>query len=197
MTFIMRLRTTLTGWQGAPGLATFYYRNETGTLPETAEAENAHSHVQAAWVAARELFPSIWHFSTDSIVDVLLAETGVLATQLVGGDTGGDVGTGSAAFGPAASGIVVRYNTADVVNGHVVRGRTFLSPIATGGDANATPTSAQLGLAGAFATALEGSGTPVISQIVWHRPVSGAGGQACDVVGHSVRDVFAVLTSRR
>lgn len=197
MVFIMRLRSTLTGWRGAPGLATFYYRSETGDLPETAEAENAFSHVQAAWIVMRQEMPSIWSWSTSGVVDVLQEATGTLVTQLVGGESGGDVGTEATQFGPAEAGVCVRYHTADVINGHIVRGRTFISPVTVGGDADGSPDSGLLAHANGFAAALEGSGTPVIQQVIWHRPIGGTGGQACDVVSHSVSDVFSVLTSRR
>jgi hypothetical protein len=197
MAFIARVRTVLNGWAGAPGLSTTYYTDETGGIPGTAAAQNMVDHVRAAFLAAAPLFPTIWNAQVSPTVDVLETTTGILATQVSVTPVALVVGTGGGLFGPAASGLSLNFSTSTVAAGRVVRGRMFLSPMSQAADANGTPTAAGIASANALGAALVGSGTPVIVQIVWHRPKLGVGGVAAPVVGHSVSDRFSVLRSRR
>lgn len=197
MAFIARVRVVLNGWAGAPGLSTFYYTDETGAIPSVAAAQNMVDHVRAAMVAQQAMEPSLWNAQVSPTVDVLETTTGILATQVSVTPVAVCVGTSGASFANAASGLALNFSTSTVASGRVVRGRSFLSPMGTLNDANGTPTASAIGTANSVGAALVGSGTPVIVQVIWHRPVAGAGGVAAPVVGHSVSDRFAVLRSRR
>ena len=197
MAFIARVRVVLNGWAGAPGLLTYYYTNETAGIPDAGAAQNMVDHVRAGMVALQAIEPSLWNAQVSPTVDVLETTTGILATQVSVTPVAVCTGTSGANFGPAPTGLALNFSTSTVANGRVVRGRSFLSPMGTLADANGTPTAAAIGAGNAVGAALLGSGTPVIIQVIWHRPVAGAGGVAAPVVGHSVSDRFSVLRSRR
>lgn len=197
MAEMLRVKVQLNGWQGSPGFSQFYFQKTGGAPVATIDAVEAHARVQAAYVSARDLYPTIWNWSADSLVDVLDPNTGDLINALVGGAAGGDVGTSGSDFGPASTGIVLNYTTAAIVNGQRVRGRTFFSPIHEGGDANGTPAELDLQSVRDFGLTLRTLIATSLSQVVWHRPVGGTGGSAHDVISSYVRDSFSVLRSRR
>lgn len=106
-------------------------------------------------------------------------------------------GSGTVAL-PAGSS--VRWNTSSVVNGRMIRGRTFIVPLVTtsyesNGSLTATYITASTAAAAQVRTSSLASGT--WSRAIWHRPVNGAGGATGEVMSSSVKDVVAVLRSRR
>lgn len=127
----------------------------------------------------------------DSYNDVTGALTGSWTAS-----TNADVVGGSLDSYAAPAGACVTWNTAGIVNGRRVRGRTFIVPVARNGyDTDGT-------LAAALVNALDTAAANLVTAsagglLVWHRPVSGSGGSAHPVTGHRVRDKIAVLRSRR
>lgn len=127
--------------------------------------------------------------------DVLEEDTGILTG--VWSEAGGPVSLAGTSGGVAAAGVggCIGWLTSGIVNGHRVRGRTFVVPLATAAyEANGTLTTAALGDLDAAAGVMVTGGLQV-----WHRPTGpgGSDGSAHDVVNHTVRDKVAVLTSRR
>jgi hypothetical protein len=100
----------------------------------------------------------------------------------------------------------VTYQTGGVVNGKHVRGRTYLSPLATGlDDSDGTPSPSTRAVAELFATNWLGPGSSVRG-VVWSRPLMGTGeeseefvryGSSHDISSFTTANKFAVLRSRR
>lgn len=106
-------------------------------------------------------------------------------------------GSGTCALPAGAS---VRWNTSTVVNGRMIRGRTFIVPLVStsyesNGSLVSTYLTASIAAAAAVRTASLASGT--WTRAIWHRPVGGAGGATGEVMSSSVKDIVAVLKSRR
>jgi hypothetical protein len=129
-------------------------------------------------------------------VDVLDPVTGVLITTIPVTNAGNTVGADSGKYS-APSGACVSWRTAGVVNGRVVKGRTFLVPIGLSAmDTDGTPLNSWLTTVSTAAAALIADPAEFV---IWHRPASLAlgGGSVHPVLAQAVRDRSAVLTSRR
>lgn len=198
MAILYRVRMTLAGWSGGPGLATHYFLEE-ASVEDTPEerAQEVADRVRAAWAPVATKMPSIWTANVQSAVDVLNAGTGALEASYAATAPSTLTGSESASFGPAAAGLCVNWNTADFVDGRRVRGRTFISPINLSGDANGTPTTAHVEKCQDMFPILSTHSTGYPRFAVWHRPVGGTGGSAHLVTGSTTRDTYSVLTSRR
>lgn len=195
-TNVQRIRATIS-WPsvGGPGVITLYTRS-TG-LENGPTADLTSSRLQNALTAGVTLFTGGTVFRSDSFVDTIDPATGVITDS-------NDVtpwtvtGTNSGVLAPLATMVCVTWKTAAVIAGRRVRGRTFLGPLAQNTDDNdGTPASATLTAANALGDAWTDNGLTDTFAVVWHRPVSGAGGTAEDITAHQVRDKFAVLRSRR
>lgn len=198
MVDLWRVRVTLAGWQGAPGLATHYFAEDAspaGSPPE--RAEEVSNRVRDAWTPICNMEPNIWTATVQPVVDVLNASTGDLVDSYTIDPLGVLSGAEGTKFGPAASGICVNWLTNTFISGRRVRGRTFISPINDGIDANGTPTAPHVAAAASMFAILEAHSAGEPTFVVWHRPVGGAGGAEAPVTGTAVRDSGSVLTSRR
>lgn len=139
--------------------------------------------------------PTSVHISFPSVGDSYNDTTGALTGSWTA-SSNADVVGGSLDSYAAPAGAVVNWNTAGIVNGRRVRGRTFIVPVARNGyDTDGT-------LSAAFVSALDLAASDLVTNsagglLVWHRPVGGVGGSAHSVTGHRVRDKIAVLRSRR
>lgn len=192
---IARVRVTLSGWTGGPGLATYYYRPEVvDEVPLLAMCQAVADGVHDAFAGLLTMFPAFMNIQVNSPVDVLDSATGTLTDSFGITPPAAVVGTAGALAGPQAAMLCINFLTSTIVNGHRVRGRSFIGPLKAAGDADGTPTSTQLTQMDEFGDDLEV--TPN-HQVIWHRPVGGSGGQAVDVTSHVTSDRFAVLTSRR
>jgi hypothetical protein len=96
----------------------------------------------------------------------------------------------------AASGAVVSWRTTGIVNGHRVRGRTFLVPMSNAAyDATGTlATNFRDQVLAAAATLIGNAG---LKLAIWHRPVAGVGGAGFQIAAATMTDKAMVLTSRR
>jgi len=198
MALIGRVRVATSGWTGGPGLNTFYFENAADpTTFSSTDAQDCVSRVQASFNAQKGIYPSAVTIQVSNVVDVLTSSTGVLTTSYgVIGQTSIQ-GTGGTVAMPIAAALCVSLLTVDVVNGKRVRGRCFLSPIAGAADSNGTPNATQVAASAGLVDSLRASGIGAQKLVVWHRPVSGAGGSQHECTSTNTKDQFAVLRSRR
>jgi hypothetical protein len=129
--------------------------------------------------------------------DVIDSATGDLTGTWTGGTSATLIGGGSGAY-PGGVGACINWSTSSIVNARKVRGRTFIVPMAAGGyDATGTLLDTAVNTYRTAAALLVSSTAGDFH--IWHRPttVGGSDGQACPVIGYSLRDHVAWLSSRR
>lgn len=193
-----RVRVVCSGWQGAPGLNTFYFGWDGTPGTWTSEiVQDCVDRVTAFFTSARGIFPEAWSMATTSAVDIVDAATGDITAVV--SSTAGSIasGTSTPGFGPAASGLCLNLLTGVYIGGRQLRGRSFFSPIGLQDDGNGSPTTTQINTLEGAAVGLETVDGSGVVGVVWHRPVSGAGGVAHPIIAASVSDRFSVLRSRR
>lgn len=205
-----RVRFVSTGWTGGPGLNTFYFENSLN--PSTSSSDQAATCVElvrAGFFGISGLYPPTWTGAVTQEVDMIDPTTGMLTSTYSVPPVAAVVGTGSAGFAPLAVGLCPALVTNSIVGGQRIRGRAFLSPIAGGGEANGTPSAAQLGWAAQIVGMLIGGTGGPPRLVVWHRPrkaraatatlpaLAAAPGSQHYVASVSVKDTFSVLRSRR
>jgi hypothetical protein len=131
-----------------------------------------------------------------SAVKVIDWTTGTLVGMVSGTGVTAVLGSTSGAI-LTAEGPLVQWFTSTIVNGRILRGRTFIVP---GGAGDLTPAGI---ISGGMVTALQGDattllGTSAVTLSVWHRPTAGgAGGTVGAVTSANVPTKVAVLRSRR
>lgn len=197
MVAIERVRVSLTGFKGGPGVSTFYAVNAGALVPA----------LHAMYDALRTKMPLPVTINVENSGDILEATTGELqgswsvapVTQLLGV---------SAAAYSAPSGACLTWLTTTVANGKRVKGRTFLVPMQgdaydTDGSLAATVVPYLNAVANDFVVA------GAANFCVWHRPFLGSpatatkparpafAGSRVLVTGSRVLDKVAVLRSRR
>lgn len=196
---MLRVRTILTGWPGAPGLNTFYF--DPDVVGPATVAEEAHVRVREFWEDIASLFPNEFTATVDQVVDEVDSTTGDLigshavttSNVVAGTNTTGD-------FLPAQTQAVLSMRTGDTINGRRVRGRSYIGPMfvgANGSTGQMMPAAlAQLAGAGIALLVPPPSGGFLV---VWHRPSNefGNDGQACAVIDTLVRPIWGHLKSRR
>lgn len=213
---MFRVRAVSSGWQGAPGLSTFYFDESTeGSLDQAEQAADCAGRVQAAFGATTNLYPTLWRLDVAAVVDVLDPATGALQASIGISPPATVAGMEGAAFGAAAAGLCVNWLTDTIrppapgYSARRVRGRTFLVPMNNGGDTNGTPTEAHRGGAEGMFVQLQSPPTGSGLFGVWSRPQigrvaspgvearAGRDGVFSVATGVKVADQYAVLTSRR
>lgn len=197
MTIMMRVRTVLSGWQGAPGLATHYFLPGTAG-GVTADAVDACGRVRAFWLACAANHPTSMGFQVSGSVDLIEAVDGTLTGGLSGGSPAGTAGSSANAYLPFATALLLRYQTGVVINARRVLGHIFLGPCQTSTSLAGVPTAAA-GTAALAAGAALMSGATATIPVVWHRPHGSppAGGLHVPISGFQLSPEFAVLRSRR
>lgn len=193
---MLRVRTSLNGFVGGPGLMTLYF---TSADENDATAARVRARVHALFTSGFKT--AMWNTASWTVnpdVDRLDPANGEITSVLTGAVAHTGNGTGGANAAPIASAALVRWQTATHLGGRRLRGRTFLSPLSTSAvDATGTLADITRGvLDGHLATYLipptEGD-----KAVVWHRPVEGTGGAAGDITSATMADKLGVLTSRR
>lgn len=198
MASISRVRVVLTGASGLPGVSTFYAVDPvvlTGDL-------------NAFYTTMKEMFPANVTATVENTGDVINDADGKIT-----GSWSGGIGTAHpSANGPtpysAPSGAVVTWLTGLIVNGHRVRGRTFIVPLwgaAYENDGTLSPaTLANINPAAALLW-----DSHLANFLIWARPVTARAatptlkaraarlGTSVNVSGSRVTDKAAVLRSRR
>lgn len=203
---MFRVRTILTGWSGAPGLHTAYYKTSTETL---ASANAVLARVRSAWTPLAGILPTGFSAQVSEQVDIIDPATGVMTGALIG-NRPGEFTAGAAQFttvSPAVAGMVV-LNTGVFDGGRQIRGRSFISPLhtaamTTGGILSSTA----VGALQSFGAALLGTVDLEPIYVVWRRPrlasvppapaLIARVGRTANVTSISVPTRAAVLRSRR
>lgn len=158
MTAISRVRTTFTGLPGGAGVATHYFL----------DTDTAVASLHTFWGALAGLFPAGLQIQVisagDTIEDTNGELTGAWGASAVAVVNGG--GTSSYA---APVGGLVTWGTDTILDGHRLRGRTFMVPLSKeyfgpGG-----------GLGSTIAADIETAADALViaqseSMVVWHRP---------------------------
>lgn len=174
-------------WTGGPGFNVFHFRDADSGDP-LVQLQAAADALETFYAGLAPLFPATSTFSHNGEwLDI--AESTVLETEPWSAD-----GSASGGYAPAQTCIVAGWRTS--VRTRSGRGRTFLGPPALS-TAQSDGTIVETALSGVRARATElatfGQGLQRGSFVVY----SPTEGVARDMVGASVRDVFAHLTSRR
>lgn len=201
MAGILRVTARWTGFIGSPGYSVFHFRDFTaGGEPTSAQAQVAVDKVRAFFAGVGPYIPNV--ATVTLLPDVPVIEettntmTGVFSTT-VPAPVVGTAGVGSEFA--AAVGAVVTWRTSVVRNGRVIRGRTFLVPLAR----NAFFTDGTL--AAAAITAINNAATTLRDPTgdgdlgVYARPSApgATDGEWAFASAHSLPDMGAVLRSRR
>lgn len=207
---IGRVRVVLAYGLGAPGLATHFFR-VSGDSDWASQKQPILDGVADAWSELVTVFSSALTATVQDEIDIIDEESGELVTT-ISAEGSGITGTGATGFAPKAVGLCVTWRTNGVVDGHHVRGRTFVVPVGLDmADGDGTPTSGCMTAVEAFGDALivvdGGSADLVIwsrprpareARLVPPRPARAAlDGSAYTVTSATVTDTFAVLRSRR
>lgn len=194
---IMRVRTELSGFAGAPGLMTQYF-SPAVAVPNQAISQLAVDRVRDALLGSAGLFASALTWRVQGQVDVLEESTGQLVDSFNVTERNG-AGSVAAGHGPLPSGGCITWLTGEYKAGRRVTGRTFVVPAASNAyESNGTLTAAYLTLLGGFADSMMNAGATDLVFCVWSRPNAlGTGGSKHGVVGSRVSDRAAVLRSRR
>lgn len=193
---IMRIRTVLSGAQGLPGLSTLYFNGTTAT-PNGPDAADVVARVRAFWFAIIGSLPTGNTAQVSGQVDLLDPSNGALVGSLVVTAPAIVTGTGGGTL-PPANAILLTGQTGTILNGRRFRGRTFISPVASG---TGSAGNVAAGTITAMTTAANNMliGTTSSVPVVWHRPKlpGPLGGSVTPTITFTVGSVFAVLRSRR
>lgn len=198
-TNLARVRVSWQNWPGAPGVSTFYYGTTAGALPTQAQIDGirAFFNTLAGW------FPTGLTINVPNSGDQIDWLDGrITGTWSVPTLPAVVTGTNSNTYAGNA-GAVIHWLTAGVVNGHRVRGRTFLVPLGSSmyDSSGSLATTAITTLTGAGNTLVGlGDGPPA----VWSRPFTSPGGvtpsrsgSAHQVTSVRVPDLAVSQRSRR
>lgn len=206
---MFRVRAVSTGWNGAPGLNTFYFSVPT-EVPEIDKASLCVARVHVAFTAARNIYPSQWSCQVNNQVDVIDSEDGALTDTLFPDPVAVVTGLSGAGYGPLPAMLLLQLRTTTINDGSRLMGRAFLGPTGAGNDIDGSPHVGAVPLAVAFGEELLDAGLLTNPHLlVWRRPReadetrktpsarSARAGMAAEVTSITVPDRFAVLTSRR
>lgn len=193
---IMRVRATLTGTQGLPGLSTLYAFGTSAT-PSSADCSDMVARVRAFWEAIKALMPAGVFVLVSGDVDVLDETNGALVTGFAVASPATVVATGSEAL-PLATSMLLTHQTGTIIDGRRLKGRTFISPVSDSTNIDGLTTSASRATIAAAANAMI-TGSTSSFPVVWHRPkLPGPfGGTIAPTTSFSVGSNYATLRSRR
>jgi hypothetical protein len=189
-----RVQFQWNGFTGAPGFTNMFYDDSTGTAQQAADI--TRTFLVGCLTQAPSPLPSGCSLVGPTSVDTVEPGTGTLVFTTPVTQPAQINGTAAGNFA-SSTGACVTWLTAGIVNGHRVRGRTFLVPLA------ATAFTATGGLSAAYQTSLATACTALLAAspdlVVWRRPISQAagGGGVNLVLAARVPAKSAVLTSRR
>lgn len=187
MAEIMRMRVGWSGWNGGPGVSTFY---ASGTDPAP-----LLKGIDTFFANLTTYVPSGIIFTVYGGGDIIESTTGVLTGQWQHQADVTHTCSGNGNYA-AAAGCQIRWNTSTIHSGRRLAGRTFLVPLTSAnfdgtGQVNAsTSTSLTTGANQLISDSLN-------SLVVWGRPKGGAGGLAGEVTTANVPRKDVVLRSRR
>lgn len=197
--WVMPIYRVVTAWDnfpGAPGYTNLFFAQS--LAPTQAEIDATTAKVRAFWNALITLIPNGVTLTTRSDVDEFDIPSGELTRSLTAASVAVVTATGTGGYS-AAAGACLNWATGEIVNGHRLRGRTFVVPLAvTNGFDFGTLMSTAMTTLNSAATTLRtaASGIPMA---IWHRPTAPGADDGVSglVTGHSLNDKTAVLRSRR
>lgn len=197
MARIERIRVALTGFAGAPGVSTFYAINAASMI----------SPLNTFYSLLAGALPNDVTATVQNTGDVIEATTGALVDTWTGPVQPPTVGANAGTFA-SPSGATVSWLTPAIMDGHRLKGRTFLVPL--GGNSYDTDGSLDFGVMGSIGQrAAELVAASASNFVVWHRPFAGRAatptsparpafsGAFAFVTGYVVPEKVAVLRSRR
>ena len=158
MTAIQRLRTTLSGFIGGPGVSTMYF----------VDAAASVAAVRAFWNSFASSMPQDVTIQVEAQGDIIEDSTGAITGGWTGSPVTAVVGGISSGYS-APVGTSVRWNTGAVVGGRRLHGRTFVVPL--GGNSFDTAGLANQGgvdIWKGYATTLIAAAP--LNMLVWGRP---------------------------
>lgn len=203
MALLFRVRARWDGYQGAPGLSTFYF--DASSAPHTsAEATTVAGRVRGAFDVYKTALDTTQTVLVDPTVDIIDDQDGSLEGSFGITPPAIVTGTGIGGTGPAEVQPGLILQTADIADGRRIRGRSFLGPIIGSQTNVAVPTTALRTTLAAFGTALL-TVNPLTADpwcVVWHRPKIVGGsvvrlGDSFRVTAATAASKFWVLRSRR
>lgn len=190
MASIVRVTTRWSGFPGSPGYTNLYAEVDT-TAGE--RAQDLSDSWRAFLATVNGFLPSDAHLLILPTYAVINDATGLItaegtissAAAVVDGNNGGAYA--------GNVGYCLEWGTADFIDGRRLKGRTFMVPAVGCFDTDGTiESSAVQNLAGAATSFIAGA----MINVVWHRPVNGAGGSSSEINSVVVRDRAAILRSR-
>jgi hypothetical protein len=193
---IFRYTPTWNGFVGAPGYTNFHFLAP--EVPSQADLDAIGSRTRTFFLSATPDLPNVVGIGFPGTVDQLNVVTGALEAQHTIAVPAAVVGAGAGKFANAV-GSCVTWTTSLVINGHRLRGRTFLVPMSSGGyDTDGTIDATFRSRVLAAAEIFRQAAGPV-PLAVWHKPspASPVVGVAAMVSGARMTDRTAVLRSRR
>lgn len=162
MTQLNRVRVALTGFQGGPGVATFYFLG----------LQTARQSLQTMWTDLAASMPDDVTVRVESTGDIIESTDGSLVGTWAKDPLPPIPGLSGASYS-APSGYMIRWLTGSIVGGKRVRGRTFVVPLA----------STAYGVNGQLAAIFPSQIEPVTNAfvfeqsldfVIWSRPFAGS-----------------------
>lgn len=203
MTALYRSRTTFSGLSGGPGVATMYFL----------DTDNMTENLQALWTGLKGVLPIGVTIQVENVGDIIESTTGALTGAWGGTVQSALTGASNQPY-PAPAGYCINWLTGTILDGHRLRGRTFVVPVTSAFyQDNGTILDSAVADGNAAVT------TFIIAEssslVIWHRPFDGTpavpasgtkaakparpahlGGHGL-VTGGFIRDKVAILRSRR
>lgn len=191
---LYRVRVTLTGAFGTPGLSTCYFAEPTSG--NSTAAGVVAGRVRGAWDVIKSSLASTMVATVQPAVDFVDPATGNLMTSFVISPPAIVTSTG-ANQGPTQVMGGLELDTATVLNNHRLRGRLFIGPLSQASMAGNAPPGALGANLDAMGVALITISPPATNPlVVWHRPVNHANGQDFPVLSAVHATKFFTLRSR-
>lgn len=191
---IYRVKTTWTGFTGAPGYTFLHF--DAPTEPTTAGAKAVYDAAASFFSGISSQVTTAIKFDVSTEVEILEQTTGQMIDVLAVTGTSTITGIMGGGFS-SSTGACVTWETGEIKNGRRVRGRTFLVPLASANyDTDGTLTAAGLTDLRNAATALAGGG---FSFGIFSRPSApgASDGSFHTVTSGRINDKTAILTNRR
>jgi hypothetical protein len=161
MTNLNRIRVQWTGFNGAPGVSTFY------SLDTATVMESLHTLFDSLSSRLPNTVTCVIEPSGDVIDDT----TGDIVGAWAGTPQAAVTGTQTQGY-QAASGAQLSWGTSTILDGHRLRGRTFLVPLA-GNMFSGTGQLQEINRAAMETSALAYLVSQDASFVIWHRPFAG------------------------
>jgi hypothetical protein len=195
---IIRVKLNWSGFIGAPGYTNLFFETTAADPWDQTYVDDAVAKVDAFLGAFPTYLPQGLAVAIDSTVAQLDEVTGTMTAAWTVVPPTARSGTSATAYA-AGAGLCITWITGEVQNGRIVRGRTFIVPLAGAGYDN------DGSIYGTLLTAARAAATDLTSDsggsrlVVWKRPnpIIPIDGGAYNVIGSTINDKAAQLRSRR